>query len=309
MLIVVVIVIILVALSAGAYFYWIGAQQRSNSEGTIRTVNTMLGKHWTYVVEEAKKESPSAAVLSLAGGDQPRAQVLWIKARLVEAFPISYAEINSCPMYASIPGIGAPAIPSAMRKYNRTYQKTLGTTVSNNAATESAASLLIALSASRGGNRLVPDTLGAAVVDTDNDGIPELVDGWRTALGFYRFAWNNPVLQAPPVFPFPAGSKQARFADPQDPAGTLLNSTWYASGNRSAAETYFGFTISSNAGSTSNYVLPVIVSAGPDSAGVVPPLFGIGLNTSGTPAATSYNDLNVSNASQAADDIFSFNLN
>jgi Tfp pilus assembly protein PilE len=290
LLVVIVIIILLVGLTGTGYFYWVGSQQRSNSEGTLRTVSNTLAKHWTFVVEEAKKETPSAAVLQLAGGDTSRAQVLWIKARLVEAFPMSYAEINACPMYANIPVINAPAIPANMHRYNATYVGALGGKTSNDPTTEAAACVLVALSVNRGGNKLPTDTMGPAILDTDNDGMPEVVDGWRTAIGFYRFAWNNAALQNPPVFPYVAGSKQAKFADREDPSGTLLNPTWYAGATRTVAETYFGYQISPNSGTSANYVLPVLVSAGTNKK--------LGLN----------NDLSVSAASDEADNLYSFNL-
>src|SRR3954468_19136913 len=93
MLVVIAIIAILAALSGAGYFYFIGGQQRKNSELTLRSVNAALQKHWTYVVEDAKREEIPAAVKSLAGGDPERSRVLLVKLRLTEAFPISYAEI------------------------------------------------------------------------------------------------------------------------------------------------------------------------------------------------------------------------
>src|SRR5438132_1699501 len=130
LLVVIAIIAILTALTAAGYFYWIGSQQRRNSEQTLREVNKVLGQHWSYVYEEAKKETPSDAIKQLAGGDNARAQVLWIKARLIEAFPMTYNEVNNCPMYANIPVASivppAPAIPLNRRNYNASYVRALG---------------------------------------------------------------------------------------------------------------------------------------------------------------------------------------
>lgn len=314
MLVTIVIIVILVSLTAAGYFLFVGSTQKRNTEDMFRSVNKTLMQHWKFVAEEAAKETPSPGVVALAMNDMPRAKVLWIKARLVEAFPMSYDEIYNGPMYKNIPGIlvkgnPAPAIPADRVKYAASYRGALKGVPSTGSATESAACLLIALSVSRGGNRLTPDTLGPYIVDTAEDptttgssatspdGIPELVDGWRTSIGFFRFAWNDPTLQA--AKPATAASSQSRFADPQDPQGTLLNPTWYGTtlpmNYRATTETYFGFTISPDNGNSAYYVAPVMASAGADKA-LVPML--LGLNA----------DLSVNTAAAVADNIYSYNL-
>src|SRR5260370_6586186 len=175
MLVVITIIVVLVALTATAYFYFVGSQQGHNSEGNIRTVNKVFQEQWAYVVEQAKKESPSAWVVTAASYDgitnnadptRERARVLWIKVRLVEAFPMTYDEINNTndPVYQILNN----AIPTSQRKNWQTYKRATGGQVSSpkTTASESPACLLMALSVSRGGSVLSPDHLGSAPVHT-----------------------------------------------------------------------------------------------------------------------------------------------
>src|ERR1043166_6953488 len=209
---------------------------------------------------------------------------------------MSFAEINNCPMYANIPGIGAPAIPPNMRKNNASYQKALQNYIPpinpQPETTEMGACLLIALTTvSRGGDKLTADSLGRAAIDTDGDNILEVADGYAAAIGFYRFAWNDPLLAA--TNPAAQGSTQAKNADPQDPEGTLLSPGWYTNASpnyRQITENYFMFQISPNNGQSANYIVPVLVSGGGDKR--------IGLNA----------DLSVNNGAYVTDNIYSYKL-
>jgi prepilin-type N-terminal cleavage/methylation domain-containing protein len=319
------IIVILVGLSAAGLFYFIGSQKSRNTQGTIRAVNKIFQEQWSYVIEQAKKESPSAAVVVAAGSDPTgeRARVLWIKMRLIEAFPISYAEINNNatnndPIFLLLQA----AIPANQRKGTDTYQRiTNGAKAANNSATESIACLLMALSISRGGSVLSPDQLGSFVADTDGDGINEIVDGWGSPLMFYRFAWGTSppaamVIPGSPgapggiqgLNPAPAGSKTAKLADPLDPGGLLL--TWQGAG-RTAFELNVhriaGPATGAPTGTTTPptyYVIPVIMSLGPDqdkAAGVLTPSLY-------PPTQCPGMGLQVQNAATAADNIYSFNL-
>src|SRR5262245_45508391 len=195
LLVVIAIITILVALTLRGTFQVIESQQVSNTETMMRTVNQTLEKHWAHVVAEAKKESIPQSVRDLAKNDSlvdnlERAKVIWIKFRLMEAFPISYAEINNKPLYAG----ANPYIPTS-RRYQGTYLKKLaGKTAATNPATESAACLLMALSISRANTSLTEDGLGSNAADTDGDGLKEIVDSWSKPVAFYRFPTNNPFL-------------------------------------------------------------------------------------------------------------------
>src|ERR1019366_1260604 len=180
-------------------------------------------------------------------GDPARAKVLWIKFRLMEAFPQTYAEIGT----TTLPGLkttpwvywdsvnNVSYIPSGQQRYIAGYQKLLGNAVSVNPLTESGACLRIALSVPRNGVSLSEDTLKYAILDTDGDGITELTDSFenpKQALAFFRFAWNyqTPSFSIqnnlnPAAASKKAGkvSRSATFADPVDTEGSLItNVSW-----------------------------------------------------------------------------------
>ncbi len=331
LLVVIAIIAILVALSGAAYFYWMGSQQKRNTDNTMRAVNKVFQSHWNYVVEEAKKETPSPAIVLMANNDMPRARVLWIKIRLMEAFPITYAEVNGngkpLPLQDPVFLLLGNYITPNPRKYLGTYSKALnGSFAANNAATESGACLLTALSVSRAGSTLTPDDLGKAVEDTDADGIKELVDGWDSTLSFYRFAWSGGAVPTAPINfniqslnPAAKGSRSATMADPLDPNGALLswppaappvgappnglplpwNPKVYGT-TRGMYEALFhkiafaqGATPSQ---SVASYVIPVVVSSGLDRQ--------LGMNTPPQCATSGF----APTGAAANDNLFSFNL-
>jgi prepilin-type N-terminal cleavage/methylation domain-containing protein len=253
LLVVIAIIAVLAALTISATMRLVGSQQESNTQTLMQHVDRALQQGWAKVINDAKSEdiSGAATVLALAGNDQRRARVIWIKLRLMEAFPVSYAECNAAtnPLYN--PAINL--IPTNLRKNISTYQKMLNSAPSHTLFpnSESAACLLMALSMNRGGGAFLnKDVLGSNVVDTDNDGVKEIVDGWGTPLFFYRFP--APALTLPwvaqeqqvspalsnyglgalagvPAFSPPSATiaRNALFADPLDPDGTLMDPTWF----------------------------------------------------------------------------------
>ena len=258
LLVVIAIIAILASLAAYAVFAMMGRQQTRNTESTIKTVNKLLQSRWSAVIADARKESPSPTVMVLAGNDLERAQVIWVKARLAEAFPVAYKEMNPAdPTTIVNTYITAPAkIKPHFAKYRAT--------VKSYAATpgESSACLLMALKtlqADAGGG--LEDQIKFAIADTDGDGMNELVDAWGRPLAFYRFPWNNADLQA--ANPAAPGSRNFKFSDPIDTGGTLINSSW----NPALFEKQFHAVRNNMPGlrlGNANYVIPVIVSAGPD---------------------------------------------
>jgi prepilin-type N-terminal cleavage/methylation domain-containing protein len=242
LLVVVAIISILAALAVSGMMQYFEAQRQSNTETNIRAVYQILQQHWAKVVADAKTERPSDAVLvALADNDMERARVIWIKLRLMEAFPENFTEILSTdPMgsktsplyYKPLPPIQV-YIPPGQQKYMAGYLKTLkklgisGSTPPR--ASEASACLLMALSVNRGGTVLTPDTLGPSIQDTDGDGMREIVDGWGNPLGFYRFPTGNNELTSK-YNPNPS----ARFYDPLDPDGRLVVPTWLTSSSGSA---------------------------------------------------------------------------
>ncbi len=317
MLVVVAIIGILATLAISATFRIMDGQRQSNTETTIQNVYKALQKEWAKVVADAKKETPSPAVVTW-GVTADRAQVIWIKLRLMERFPISFTEVFHNPnntvftipdsIYGSRNPLGYPLIPggSCPQRNNFTYQKYLnnagitsgGTPVYPNS--HSSACLYMALSMSTGGGGTFTDTLGSNATDSDRDGVKEIVDGWGTPLFFFRFPTPSnswPLLQNSNPNP---GSP---YADPLDPLGTLMNSNWTGSGTFNSLVHSIFYTPQQ-----ANYVIPVIASAGPNGMytllanplGGNPEIKGLGLVQSTMGLTSNLDDSN--------DNIYSFLL-
>jgi prepilin-type N-terminal cleavage/methylation domain-containing protein len=284
LLVVIGIIATLAALTIGAAFTVLTGQRSSNTEDFMRNTDKLLAQQWRKVVEDARKEDVSnfPAILTLAGGahqnQRERAQVLLIKFRLMEAFPQDFNEINNPWVYT------AGYIPAGKQKYNAGYVQALtkGTTIANNQPqTQSAACLFLALSVDRGVGRLDADKYPSNILDTDNDGVKELVDNWGNPLTFIRFpigSTTNPpaaTLPNPPVFVLSTGllaelnqlnpaiksndGKGLEYGDPEDPQGWLSNAAWLGSAN--------GTTFHQNVHTLAHkqpYFIPVLISNGPD---------------------------------------------
>ena len=284
LLVIIAIIAVLIALTARGTFMVIESQRESNTDTALRTVHQTLQKQWSQVVADAKKEPIPDNVVTLAGGDQERARVIWIKFRLVEAFPVSFNEINNPAVYSNSYVAGGYIPASATRKNIGTYYARLkGKTAAVDPTTESAACLMMALSINRGGAMATEDSLGPNAYDSDGDGFKEVVDGWSRAVTFFRFPTNNAELDA--SNPAPAGSKEkTRFRDPLDPLGKLADPTW---AGRGTFQTICGYTVLDSNG-LAFYTVPVVASAGRNSI--------LGLNA----------DMSVINQNDANDNLYSF---
>ncbi len=267
---------ILVALTASGVIKTIDYQHRSNTSTLLNKVHGELSKQWTATLDTAKGETPSPTVVSMAGGDPERAKVIWIKFRLKQEFPMSYAE-------ALNPGGGVVPIVDLPSRYARDLG---GRTNANNPLTESAACLLLALKKTRRGTGFnAEQAFGAsAMKDTDGDGLPELVDSWGTAVFFYR--WGTGSLELDQL----GGARTSNLTrDREDPGHTLMNMNW----NSSAGATQFAqllHAIRYNNAPYSWYTEPTVVSAGGNR------LFGL----DGTMA--------VVNGQDASDNLYTFRL-
>src|SRR5215471_17902198 len=92
LLVVIVIIGLLLTISAATAMRVLARQKSSNTETLITTLARALNQHWMAVVDQAKTESIPPGVLTLAGNDDRRARVIWIKLRLRQEFPMTFAE-------------------------------------------------------------------------------------------------------------------------------------------------------------------------------------------------------------------------
>ncbi len=257
LLVVIAIIAVLVGLSGAAYFRWIDSARADSTEKTMSTVLKSLQAQMKAVADRAGKETIPASVLGQANNDPRLAKVIWVKLRLKQEFPTTYAEARQ--PWAT--GMTAADLP-AKQVYVRALSGKTPT-----AATESATLLLLALQQNRGAGVLNPDDLGPGAADTDNDGLKEVVDGWGTPLVFRRWPAGDTALDA--ANPFPTTVKAGRFADPYDPDGLLLMPAWYGTAPpapttmRTWFETNF-HTISPD-GKRAYYFVPTLVSGGRDN--------------------------------------------
>jgi prepilin-type N-terminal cleavage/methylation domain-containing protein len=252
LLVVISIIAILAALGTWGVFAMIGRQQRRNTETTLNVVHKRMQDCYTSVVKDAKEESPSAAVQAMAGGDPERARVIWVKVRLMEAFPMSFSEVQTPTILNSY------ILPDRKFKPHFVkYQSTLaGKTPSGTA--ESSVCLLMAL------NMLKSDGVGFEdqiryAISKDPNGLPYLIESLDKALPleFQRFGTNAIADAANPAKG--TSARSAKFADPVDTEGKLIGKGWYGS----AACTKFESTIHSispNAGTDAWYAIPYVRS-------------------------------------------------
>ncbi len=254
------ILLILIGLISSGVMKYIETQHYSNTLDRVDALHTILEQEWRKVVADAKKEDPSLAVWELAGKDRKRAKVIWVKLRLMEAFPQDLNELNVTNISDYILYSGAtPLIPSDRRKYVPGYLKRLAAMGWNKAATkpgtQSAACLLLALNKSEGASHI---ELERYQLDTDQDRLPELVDDWGTPLAFYRFPTKSTLLQT---------SKKTSVDDLLDP-DLLLRRNWSPAlqyqFERLVYEPSLPATPPAMLPARNYYTIPVIVSAGED---------------------------------------------
>jgi len=276
LLIVVAIIGILAALLTVGVFKYFERQRIRNTEALLKTVDETLKVHWSKVIDEAKKElGIPPAVLNLANNDQALARILWIKVRLVEAFPMTYYEAAYPPRYYDhTQKIWIDLIPTDRRRYASEYATKLNLAAftappaANNRETESAACLLAALSISRGGApALNVDLLSVAPLDTDADGNKELVDGFGNSVAFFRFPTVNLNFQLSNPNPKNV-TGSFTVMDALDPKFQLTNnSAWWSSINRIRFQEVCRFTLGNGnvpEAAQEWYTRPVVVSKGPD---------------------------------------------
>ncbi len=255
LLVVIAIMVILAAIGSVAVFAMIGVRQQRNTEATIRVVNKLTQDRWAVVIADAKKEAPSTYVKNLANGDLERAKIIWIKVRLMEAFPQKYSEVNTPTTLTTLIN------DQKFKPHFAKYQAAL-TGKSGGGAGESSACLLLALKTlGADGVVSVQDNLGYAIGNSDGvNTIDVLIDSWSNPLVFTRFGQSAAVQQ---VNPAAAGSRAFKFSDPVDSGGTLLTPSWYSTANRTTFETNI-HPIARDSVPNAFFTIPVIASNGKD---------------------------------------------
>jgi prepilin-type N-terminal cleavage/methylation domain-containing protein len=304
-LVVIAIISILAAMTLAATFQMIDSQRESNTKATILNVRKVLEPQVAQVLASTEKDRIPPGVLTMAGGDMRRARVIWKLLRLKQEFPMTYAEAlapwSTSPANPYVTAADLPAKP--------VFQRALASVPGG--GNEPNALLLLSLELNRGGVAMAADNLGSSAVITNNtSGLRELTDGWRRPLEFFRFPSGHPEMDA--SNPAPAGSRGTRYRNPVDPDGLLLSPTWNNWNNYSnpAFRPVYWFELLCHpvhTGTTaatyqpmSSYMVPTLVSAGRNDK--------VGLNNRDAPTYSYNDDMSVSNANDANDNLYSFLL-
>jgi prepilin-type N-terminal cleavage/methylation domain-containing protein len=274
LLVVLGIMAVLLALASVAVVKTLATMQGQATDSTLQKVASELNKQLKIVTEQALyKESIPPNVVTLAGGDTRRARVIWLKLRLIQEFPTTYAEAHSPIPSALLQPNGPLALTDLPPK--NIFNKNLPV-AANNPATESSACLLLSLTSGRGGMRWdAENTLGAgSVLDTDGDGAREIVDTWGNAIYFVRCPFDQTTPWGQDLNP---GGMKAGNNDSQDPEGLLTNATWI---NTPYGNSTLGALFSLppppspppngvhpvQAGASWQNLNPIVASVGPDKA-------------------------------------------
>lgn len=252
LLVVITILGVLMTLLASGVFKYLDVQAQNNTETTIRTVDKVLRQQIDAVLSAAHTENIPPSVLALATNNgqltdiaaQKRARVIWKTLRLIQEFPMTYAEVGLKGLRGSPVAILQAGPYSAVINDlppKQSYLKALmsasaftppGFTVPvPGAAGEASTLLLLALQQPRGGVKFSADDLHSAAQDTNGDGLKEIVDAWGNPMAFYRFPTGNPLDPNYAYTPAaeldratPAGNAATR--NPLDPEGVLLDQKW-----------------------------------------------------------------------------------
>jgi hypothetical protein len=144
--------------------------------------------------------------LAAANGDPRLAQVIYIKMKLKQHFPQTFAE-------AFNPPTGLPAL------YASDLQK-MGVQAGSGApqSYESAVLLILILRRANGGVRFNEDDLGSQAVGYANyNGVSlkMLIDAWGNPLAFFAFPTGNAELDG--LNPASSGTRESTNRDPDDP--------------------------------------------------------------------------------------------
>lgn len=243
LMVVITIIIALAALTASAVLKFIEVQQTTNTNSTLDRVQSQLGRAWSKVKDQAKKEATNSitpAIAALAGSDAnapERAKIIYIKLKMRQAFPMNFAEaLNVQYQNPELAGWGLPTVvpgfpvsPLPPLPGYVAYLNSLGFTAAVVSAQpypqpyESSACLLMALQRGVSGAGIDPADLttggAAGTITTPSGGtLTYLNDAWGRPMFFSRFPTGSTFLN-------PAGALPGN-NDPGDPLGALNSPYW-----------------------------------------------------------------------------------
>jgi len=274
LLVIIGILAILMGMLAVALFPSVERQNRENTKALLKKLDQSVMQQWNEALKAAQASQVPLSIKYMVYPTVPPtpevslrvdkiARAVWVKLVMRAEFPMTYAEANY--PWAGFPAAWVPTAPNAVNQAVAYYQKALnGRTGALNPATESSALLLLALQKPRGvaGRRWsAEDALGAgAISDSDGDGMPEIVDGWRVAVGFYRWGTGNPNLDA-----LNTSARGPTDRDREDVEHALMD-LWWDQQQPSGVALFqqICHPIRNVGAAQSWYTEPVIVSAGRD---------------------------------------------
>lgn len=193
---------------------------------------------------------------------------------------LAQASLGSVPLIQISPTDNRFPLANAVSVINQQLNNPNGVPAPN----EAAICLWLALRQSRGGAVLNEEELGTGVLtDVPNvAGLKQFVDAWGVPLTFNRFPTADPAVDQ--SSPAKSGSAEARFRDPLDPEGLLLDPAWNNPRNYATYQGVWAFEMLLHPicrpGATASpgdpnrqaflpwsyFTVPVVSSAGPNSA-------------------------------------------
>jgi prepilin-type N-terminal cleavage/methylation domain-containing protein len=261
------IILVLAAITAGAVLRYTTTQQGYNTQSLLRKLQARLDTQVRLVAQRAMQEpigtgcvgtgsttgaaavsSAQAAIFHIANNAPDKARVIWVKLRLKQAFPNSFAEaLNPDNGYFAniVTGVSLPPLPTYQKYLNNAGVTFSSGTLYNgipapNSYYESSACLLLALQGGQSGGGISADDIGPSFLrDFPLNGttVKLIVDGWDTPVAFCRWPWGcyaiNPSGAPPGSGPQPGiynpinvSPSQATPNDPSDPRGVLCDYLW-----------------------------------------------------------------------------------
>jgi prepilin-type N-terminal cleavage/methylation domain-containing protein len=242
LLVVISIILVLAALTAGTVFRVLAGQSQKRTETTLKKLQTGLEGQWQAVIDSTKDELTSGGgslnsansylysyAKSLSAGDPSKLRAIYIKFRLTQEFPTSFAEALTPNQYVSA---GKQA-----------YANALAGATPPGEPYESAICLYLAINQGRRGATFSVDDVGPSYVASrqcGSVGLNYFVDSYGQPITFERWADQSDSanliaeLSAPPYAPplnmqlTPTNLTGTLSADKDDPEGALyrLRNNW-----------------------------------------------------------------------------------